>query len=250
METNFLPQIVPATPEYVLSVIVDDHRQQSQYDPEADPDAVLTLDTTVAEWRNACDLVGWRGLGRALNDYWDIRCTDRQWETVLTPASQRTLRDVCSVIASHATRQVIRPVTLLGKPCDTAGAFLTVRSLLRQAGADVRPVRPSTPLAPYLRQHVEVFLGPISRLAPGALPPVEIRTPLYDRAVIGFVASLVLIILGWLVSPLCAALGAVSAGFFYALVWVAAKSRPASVEFGGVQTFRDLAMVLAAARTR
>lgn len=52
----------PATPDYVLAVLRDMHRQQCQHDPEADPSAVLSFDTTVTEWRAACDLLGWRQL--------------------------------------------------------------------------------------------------------------------------------------------------------------------------------------------
>jgi hypothetical protein len=42
----------PATPEFVLAVIRDIHRQQCQYDPEAQPDMSLTFDSTVAEWQS------------------------------------------------------------------------------------------------------------------------------------------------------------------------------------------------------
>ena len=61
------PILMPATAEYVLDVIRDSHRQQSQIDAEADPDVDLTFETTVAEWRDACDLIGWQGLGQALD---------------------------------------------------------------------------------------------------------------------------------------------------------------------------------------
>ena len=58
----------PATPEFVLEVVRDSHRQQCAYDPEADPSAQLSFDTTVAQWRDACDLVGTKGLGVALDE--------------------------------------------------------------------------------------------------------------------------------------------------------------------------------------
>jgi|SRR5579862_1437327 len=250
VETNYPTQSIRATPEYVLSVIVDNHRQQSQFDPETDANVVLTMDTTVAQWRAACDLVAWRPLGRALNDCWAIHFTDEQWKSVLTPPGRRTLRDVCNQIASTASRAVIQPVTLLGKPCATAGAFLTVRYLLEQAGADAREISPSMPLKGYLRRYLPVFLGPVSRLSPGALPPVKIRTPMYDRGAIGLLLSLLLIGAGWLVdwrtqfSVLGSAgviLGVLAAGLCYALIWIAAKGQPASVEFGNLKTFRDLA---------
>lgn len=45
------PIPVPATPEYVLDVIRDAHRQQCEYDPEATPEIELTFDSTVDDWR-------------------------------------------------------------------------------------------------------------------------------------------------------------------------------------------------------
>ena len=90
----------PASPEYVLSVMQDDYRQQCQYDPEAQPDVELTFKTTVAEWRNTCDLVATRELGRAENQLWGIRLADNEWRAVLEPAKERTLADVCELIAA------------------------------------------------------------------------------------------------------------------------------------------------------
>ena len=99
----------PATSDYVLAVLRDIHRQQWQHDPEADPRAVLSFDTTVAEWRDACDLLGWQELGRALNEWWGITCSDSEWCAVLEPAGQRRLADVCQLLAGRVARPVIRP---------------------------------------------------------------------------------------------------------------------------------------------
>jgi len=131
--------------------------------------------------------------------------------------------------------------------CRPAGVFLTVRSLLHQAGARAEAIAPSTPLAPYTRRYCMLFLGPISRLAPGALPLIRIRNPVYDAAIWGILAGM-----------LCLAVGAcsdlhllvVGGGLLlvlaYALTWIAATwMLPASVEFGELRTFRDLAIVVA-----
>jgi hypothetical protein len=236
-----------ATPEYVLAVIRDMHRQQCQYDPEADPGAVLSFDTTVAEWRDACDLLGWRELGRAYNQVWGITCSDAEWRAVLEPARQRRLADVCQLIAGRALRPLIRPSRLLGSTCAPAGAFRTIRSLLHEAGAPVGDIAPSTPLAPYTRQLAGVFLGPVSRLAPGALPPVRIRKPVYDAALWGLLLALVCVVVGECSEAhLLTVTGVVLFAWGYALVWYAARCLlPASVEFGELRTFRDLAVVVA-----
>ena len=45
---------VTATPEFVLDVLIDEYRQQLNYDPEAEPDVAIGFDSTVAQWRLAC----------------------------------------------------------------------------------------------------------------------------------------------------------------------------------------------------
>lgn len=236
-----------ATPEYILAVLRDMHRQQCQFDPEADPGAVLTFDTTIGEWRSACDLVPWRKLGRVHNQLWGISCSDSEWRAVLEPAGQKQLADVCQLIAGHVVRPVIRPARFSGCTSVSAGAFLTIRSLLREAGASVDEIAPSKPLAPYTRRFSEVFLGPISRLAPGALPQVRISKPVYNVAI-----SILLLAVGCIVcflfikTPLLYVAGLVLFAFGYALTWYAAQCLlPTSVEFGELRTFRDLAVVVA-----
>jgi hypothetical protein len=240
----------PATPEYILAVLRDMQRQQCQHDPEANPGALLTFGTTVAEWRDACDLLEWRDLGRAYNQLWRISCSDSEWHEALEPARQKRLADVCRLIAGRAVRPVIRPSRLLGSTCAPAGAFLTIRSLLHEAGASADEIAPSTPLAPYTRRFAEMFLGPVSRLAPGALPLVRIRTPVYHAAVWGILVALVCLVVGACSGAhLMTVAGVVLFAAGYALTWYAARCLlPASVEFGELRTFRDLAVVVAGGR--
>ena len=186
----------PAVPEYVMAVLQDMHRQQCQSDPEADPGAVLSLDTTITEWRDACDLLGSKKLGRAHNEFWGISCSDAEWHAVLEPAGQKRLSGVCQLVAERTVRPVIRPARLFGSNCAPAGAFLTIRSLLHQAGEQVDDIAPSTPLASYARRHAAVFLGPVSRLSPGSLPPVRIRTPIYDAVVWSLLVALLCLLIG------------------------------------------------------
>jgi hypothetical protein len=238
----------PATVDYVLTVLRDEHRQQCEYDGMADPDVSLSLRTTVADWREACDLVDPFELGRALNQDWGIDCSDAEWQAVLEPSERRPLSGVCELIARHATRHRVRPARLLGRNCASAGAFLTIRSLLRRAGADVTKVAPSTPLADYARRHADVFLQDVSRLVPGSLPPVRIRSSrLYEYGVGGFLA-------GWLALGVgccsglyvltLAGLPLIAIGCM--LTWIVSKYLPpVSVEFGELRTFRDLALVVA-----
>ena len=108
---------------------------------------------------------------------------------MLAPAGQRTLRGLCEFIAEGALRPAIEPLRILGGSCLPAGAFLAIRSMLREAGADADRVMPSTPLDEFARHYPGVFLGPISRLAPNTLPPVSMSTPEHDLPFVGCMLS-------------------------------------------------------------
>lgn len=248
MYEDFVPARASVTPNYALALIRDSHRQQCQYDPEADPSVELTFDSTVAEWRLACDLVSWRELADASNAWWGFECSREEWRAALEPATERTLRDVCELLARHAKIPRPRPAMLLGSPCVSGGTFLTIRALLGEAGADAREIAPSTPLDYYARRYLHVFLGPISWLAPDALPPVKILDhPISKTALWGTLAGLILMPVGACTSLHALTIIGVSAfAVSYAMTWIAARwLGPSRVEFGNLKTFRDLATSVA-----
>ena len=245
----------PATAEYVLTVLQDEHRQWCEFDPECEPSISLSMKSTIQEWRAACDLVGWRQLSRALNESWNVEIPLSKWKAVLEPSRQRSLMGVCPLIARHAKRQRIQPVIVFGRKCRPAAAFMAVRHLLGAAGANASEIAPSSPLAPYTRQYAGTFLGEISRLAPGALPPVRIHTPAYNASLLGLVAGLSTAVLGlwsgyFIGTYIIGYLGVSILVLSYLAIHVVAQFKPASVAFGELQTFGDLARVIAAADSK
>lgn len=247
MNVDYPTDSEPTTQEYVLAVFRDSYRQQCQFDCEAEPGVCISATTSIEDWRDACDLVEWKKLGRALNGVWEINVPDSEWYIALEPANEKRLDGVVAVIARHAPRRpVVRPARLSGSVCKPAGAFLTIRSLLQRSGADAATISPSTPLAAYTRRYPNVFLGPISRLAPGALPAVRIRTPVHDAGVSSYMAGLLLVVLAWASDlTLLTVVGGILLVTGWLLTWTAARyMRPASVSFGELLTFRDLATVV------
>jgi hypothetical protein len=119
--------------------------------------------------------------------------------------------------------------------------------MIGRAGASPKEIRPSTPLAEYTRRHAGVFLGPISSLVPGALPPVAVTTPTYHAAVWASFAGLVLFGIGCATGiDRLAPVGAVLFVLGCSAVWVAARHvLPSAVEFGDLRTFGDLAATIA-----
>jgi hypothetical protein len=251
MDTHYPTIDQPATQDYVLAIFNEINRQQlceCWGSPELDE--FLSFDSTVQDLVEAFEWFewpGWPGLGRVCNHVFGIECSDADWKAVLEPADKKRLAGVCDLIARHARRQVIRPARLLGCACASAGAFLTIRSLLQEAGADAAEIAPSTLLAPYTCQYVMQFMGPISWLAPGALPMARIRQPLYDVGLLGCPVGFAILLIGICSDlHLLAAAGGLICIEGYALSWIAARCQlPSRVDFGELRTFRDLAVALA-----
>ena len=239
----------PATPEYILAVLMDCHRHQAEFDPEADPDAKLSLETTIAKWRDACDLVAWRPLGHALNQQFSLNFSDKAWHGVLEPAKKRTLYDVCELISIKAKQWRVTPAHYFGQECLAAGVFRSIRSLLADEGVPVTNVKPSTLLAPYLRERPALFIYELARIAPGALPRVRIRNSVCFNVALALCGG------GWLLMIFFQHFGAclqaaISICLFaagYCTAWLAARfMRPRSVTFGSLTTFADLSRTISA----
>ena len=79
----------------ILNIFIEQHRLCSPLDIEADPYAELNFDSSIDDWRNANDLLGWKELSIVLNEGFNISATEEEWKNVLTPSSKKTLKDVC-----------------------------------------------------------------------------------------------------------------------------------------------------------
>jgi hypothetical protein len=151
------------TSAQILAVLQDIARHQAILDPEAD-EIELTMQTTVAQWRVACDLLPWRALYPALEQRFGVAFSDSEWERVLEPARRRTMEDVCGLLA----QKVQLPSVRAWQGSRAAGAFLLFRRLLGQRLA------PHTPLAPLLQSHAVEILLAAGLVAPGKLPTVSL----------------------------------------------------------------------------
>ncbi len=246
MEVHYPTLSEPATPEYVLAVLQDLIRQTEDW-----PDLEVTFETTVADtfprdvdypFENRPDL------GKILNPWLGIAIPDEDWAQVLEPPEERTVGEVCELVARHLARPRIRPARVAGVCCLPAGAFLTIRSLLHQAGAKAADIGPSTPLFPYTNRFLEVFVGPISRLAPGSLPQWHKEFSAATKKA-WFDFGLGLLCLG--VNRLVCLPGLEVTGYLFVFgsfikMWLAAKwLGPSKIKFGELRTFRDLAVLIA-----
>jgi hypothetical protein len=191
----------------VLLAIRDWYRFSEALDPEAEPDVDLSFETTVHEWRCACDLVSADRLGAWLNQVFAITASLAEWQVVLEPDC--TLWDVCEFVSRQgAKRPSCAPLKLAGTECEYAGVFLALRSGLIQAGVPLAGASPSTQLAAITEHHFSQLITTVSILAPGSLPiPIsrfeEIFRPSlrFTAAMSGIVLLLVFLVRSDLVIP-------------------------------------------------
>jgi hypothetical protein len=121
--------------------------------PTRDVDRRINHDTTVRELNELTsgeDLIPWTAIVVSL----DIEVPD-EWGTEWAP--DHLLSDICVDLSERVLVPVVEPITLLGRKCDTAGAFLTLKRMLADSGADVSELAPSSPLAPMCRKHSSVI---------------------------------------------------------------------------------------------
>lgn len=238
----------PATPEYVLEVLLDQSRQEwskslNIFEEEEIP---VTLDSPLDTLFEACHLYD-SALISIFTKNW-LGLSESDWTQVVSGPQMHTVRDFCERIAVRMTMPVISLQTFIGRTCRPASAFLAIRSLLQEAGVDVADVAPSTSLSKLTRQHLDLFLGPIAKLAPGGLSTVRVKRPIWDTNWIGTAAILYYLTL----CPLSVGYGTAAyllSMFVLACLLIVAygtkKRDPVRVRFGNLRTFRDLSELIA-----
>lgn len=206
----------------------------------------VTLDSPLDTLFEACHLYD-SALISFYTNVW-LGLSESDWTQVVSGPQMHTVRDLCERIAARMTMPVISLETFVGRTCRPASAFLAIRSLLQEAGVDVADVAPSTSLSKLTRQHLDLFLGPIAKLAPGGLPTVRVKRPIWDTNWIGTAAILYYLTL----CPLSIGYGTAAyllSMFVLACLLIVAygtkKRDPARVRFGNLRTFRDLSELIA-----
>ncbi len=249
------------TPDEAFEVIRECHELAFE-EGFADDEFDFTLRSTLKDWGHfevgAWGVRGdlawrtWVSHANVLNEAYGIEVPLTEWKPVLTPLNKRTLGDVCTFLSTKAQVPVVPSPTLLGRPCRTAGAFLTVRSMLWEAGADTQDLRPSTPLDRYASAGFPGVHGDLFRVVPKLLPALHVAHRgdfLHLPAGVAFLIGAPLSALFYKVTP---ALGFILPPLMFALliwVWRASVKNvakpPHRVKFEGLTTFRDLSYAIA-----
>ncbi|MCI0701913.1 MAG: hypothetical protein L0241_12600 [Planctomycetia bacterium] len=246
MTANYPTDEVAATPEYVFELLRDLLARQSPWPVPAS--AVSFEDVADEPAAQHCGPL--TDLDWLLFDVLGLHIPPHEAAHALETYSQRTVREVCAFIARHITRPVIRPWKHIAGECLPAGAFLTVRAMLANWGANPNRITPSTSLFRYLRRYGEWLLPALARLAPGRLPTLTERFPLWgflSILVAPMPMFLVLLLAEWGIrAPAWVFVATVFGGAPFTVLGIALMIREVlRPRLGELQTFRDLAYCLA-----
>jgi hypothetical protein len=250
MTADYPVDEVPATPEYVLEVF----RDWTAWPVEGEP--FPTVHTPLPIWLDIlmpCTMSP-EQLREGINATWKADITSDEWEQFNSDTA--TVGDLCRLIAICGRRPVLRPWRSPSGECMPAGAFLTVRSLLAAAGADLCGIMPSAPLAPYHDRLAGMSLT-LAQFAPARRPRFVTD---YPRWVI--LSGCLQLVIGMIAFPLgilLFALGLKEAAYAVAMAVLARSigitilmrlARTDRVEPEQIRTFRDLAYCLAGQEPR
>lgn len=234
-----------ASPEYVLRVLLD--QVHLERNVESVSQIEVTLDSPIQLLYEACEFDTFDYMFYTTLGWFDLDFSD--WFHTLLTTEMKTTRDFCELIATRVTMPIISLSSFCGQTCRPASVFLTIRSMLHDAGVDVAGVAPSTPLKEYTRKNLDLFLGPIAKLSPGSLPQFEVNDAGFQR--LELIKDL------WHLPTLVGffVMGR-SPGFFiftitmllilYLMVEIQSKDKIVSVKIGDMRTFRDLSEKIAA----
>ncbi len=254
------------TSDEVLTVFNDSWRQFFDGDPvsETGECSTITRDWTVDAllfdlFDIDCDDETWREVGAWLSQWFGFDATADELECLLRKPTKTTVGDLCDFIATRAWIEKLSPAKIMGQTSWEAGIFRTVHKLLKNAGADVSNLSPSSELEPYLKEHSQLLQSELSKLVPGYLPAFSIRCAKPVEWLGNFAGWMAF--LGWLAMMSGLALGYFSnsalpwfigvPGFGmlvsgYALIWLYGRFEPRFYQLGEFVTFRDLCFALAA----
>ncbi len=211
------------------------------------------FDTSVHDWFWLGDDLSriWVSNANRLNGLFEMDVSIREWKTILTPPRKKTVRDICEFVAERSTVVRIPQLSILGRQCRPASAFLTLKKMLGDTGADTSNLMPSSPLADFTETGLPKIYLTLIRTAPELIKRIGLQYRSdgvhIALAVVLLLATIPLGVAAIGSSVLFLPLALMSlGGFIY--VWHLSERHtryPLRVEFEGMKDFRDLSYALA-----
>ncbi len=237
METTFTKY----HPTEILQIIRANYKQQQQYDGIALKDQELSFDSTIADWRDTCDLVDTSELWKYLNFYFRLNIEYAIWLTQLEPEDEKTLCELCNFIAAHADKNIIVPLNLFGNKCESAAIFKTFTSKLKDRGIDVSHIRPSSKLEPLIQRYRSIIIEEINLIDPNVLPPIDYKTNwVYKWGLRLFMTFVFVTIFFAIKESHWAQWSGAILLIGYLMTWIGAWLKAKRARFDGIDTVADL----------
>lgn len=228
------------TSEEILQILIDFYHFQANFDPEVDKGQELTFQTTIQYWRRVCDLKEPVELAKYYHKLFELEINITGLVDLLCNEKINTLKTLCDYLAENAVKEDVNPIISLGKECQEAAIFKTLKDKLEKRGIDTKDFRPSTEFAPFFDKHASVLIEIISKLAPGSLPYYKISDNLIGKLGAFMLIFSIIILIIVLINHQSVWFILISFGISILLLFIGNKLKPTQYEIGGYNTVRDL----------
>jgi hypothetical protein len=134
------------TPDEVLQIFQINHATWSKLDEDVES-GTISRGQSIYEWRRMNNFVGWSELYRIQNEIFEISLSKTEWLEAVLPEKQKTVWNLCQLLASHARKPVLKPVKILGSECLSASIFLSLKKSLGRQNINIADLRPGTAIS-------------------------------------------------------------------------------------------------------
>lgn len=224
----------------IFQILISEYQFLIEFDPVVIKGMDFDLESSIFEWKDACDLVDSKTLAKIYHKKFRIDRPTSELENIFLDENNRTVFDFCEYISKHAKRENIKPIKLLGQNCQTASIFRTLKQNLTKKGVDTTQLKPSSEINPFFLKYGGILIDEVNRIAPGTMSEFEYKSHKLSRIgrnimFIGFFAMIgiwsVWNFNWWLILPLI--LGII-------IFQIGDRKQPEKLNLSGFQNFREL----------
>ncbi|WGD36034.1 hypothetical protein [Olleya sp. YS] len=224
----------------ILQMLISQYQFAIEFDPVVIKGMDFNYDSSIFDWRDACDLVNPKKLAKIYHTEFKIERPLLELEDILINEDDRTVSDFCEYISKYAERENIEPIKLLGQNCQTASIFRTLKQNLTEKGADTTELKPSSEINPFFLKYGVLLIDEVNRIAPGTMMEFEFKSHKLSRIGrnIMFIGIFAMIGVWWFWSFNWWSTLPIIIGII--LFQIGDKNQPEKLNLGGFQNFREL----------
>ena len=224
----------------ILEIIISSYHFQTEFDPVVIKGMEPNFETTIFEWRDICDLLEAKELAKVYHESFNLKTPISELEYLLIEEDKNTISDFCEYISKNAERQNIKPIKILGQNCQTASIFRTLKHNLKEKGADISELKPSSKITPFFLKYNWLLVDEVNKIAPGTMSQFEFKANKFSRIgrYIMFMGFFVGIGIWWIWSFNLFLLLPIVFGII--IFQIGDKRQPEKININGFENFREL----------